>query len=264
VHADVADLSRLGVRLLVPVNQIGLPAGANLSEIARQVRYLLTQDVQAQFHPEMLGPLVQRRIRPVRLERVDRGLPTVEIGCLLDAPLTNADAAALGVVLPESGETVEEAQDRLRAEAPRHHAPRIAPSAKSDAWPSLAEALAREAQDREALLFRVYMSPIERPGRRPLVGYAEDIAPNAMHIFVPDRRDLQLDAPATSVQEITQAFCAVWGERHVLGLADGETRIWSGHARLAGVEIPKESPDALRLHMAFERSLKPNEIQLPT
>ncbi len=60
---------------------------------------------------------VVRRLRVVRIGKRAEGQTDVELGCLFDAPLVDAETAALGIVLPKPGESWDHVERRAK-EAP--------------------------------------------------------------------------------------------------------------------------------------------------
>ena len=122
VRAQVEDIGRLGARLRVTLRELGLESHAGITEVASHVRQLLTHDVVAHFCPELLGSLVQRRIEAVRVTHIHDGDEYADIGCRFDEPLTELDAAALGLPIPMEGETVEDASTLVEGKGPQTRA----------------------------------------------------------------------------------------------------------------------------------------------
>lgn len=137
VRARVADIGRLGARVHVALEELGLPPDASLVEVGRHLEDLLTEDVVAQFRPELVGSLVERHIQAVRIARESVAAPSVHVGCVFDRPLTQADAAALGLPIPMEGETSEAALAAVEGKSPRprepeHHPADVADNAFAD------------------------------------------------------------------------------------------------------------------------------------
>lgn len=254
VQADVADLSRAGARLQVPVSQLGLAGGAGLSEVARQLRLLLTKDVQTQFFPAQLGSLIQRRIHPVRIGRIIAEDPIADIGCFFNEPLSPVEAAALGLIIPMEGETFEEAQSYQKAVSPQSREPEHTSDGEVEILDEASLLAPRPSR------LRAYVIPTARPDQEPLVGYVGEASPHFLEITLPERRALELPMGCRDLGRIQAAFKAACGDTVVLGLADGETRVWSGRACLNSVEMSAQYPQGLVLTFELDRPLKPGEV----
>jgi len=132
VKARVADIGRLGARVHVALEELGLPPDAPLVEVGKHIEELLAQDVVAQFRPDLVGSLVERHIHAVRIARDSVAAPSVHVGCVFDRPLTQADAVALGLPIPMEGETPEAALAAVEGKAPHARAPEHLPSDEAD------------------------------------------------------------------------------------------------------------------------------------
>ena len=96
----VLDMSRHGLRLRVGLEDLGLEANAGLLAVWARASRALLEAAVADFDPEVLGNLVRRRLRPVRLMQSEQDAGCVEMGCAFEAPLGDDDLAALGLDLP--------------------------------------------------------------------------------------------------------------------------------------------------------------------
>ena len=95
-----ADLSRVGTRVRIPYEALGLTGGAALADLSRQAMHILGERVTVELHPDALGDLVRRTARPVRFACARGGQEYVEIGFDLRDPLTDMEAGFLGLALP--------------------------------------------------------------------------------------------------------------------------------------------------------------------
>ena len=254
MQADVADLSRAGARLQIPVDQLGLGHGANLSEVARQLRHLLTRDVHAQFFPDRLGSLIQRRIHPVRIGRIEAERPLADIGCFFNEPLSPVEAAALGMIIPMEGETLEEALTYQKAVAPEPREPQH--TADGGVEMLTLDGLGEPA----SVPIRAYIIATARPTQEPLVGYVEKANERLLEVTLTDRKVLGLPLGCRDLGRIEAAFHETCGDDVVLGLADGDQRLWSGRARLDDVTVSSRAAEGLTLTFLLDRPLKPGEV----
>ena len=123
VNGMVADISRSGFRLHLPLTEIGLQPGASLSEVSEQLHRLLTDDTAASFLPEMLGQLVTHAIWPRRLSIPTDDNSCVELAGTFDKPLTASEAAALGLPIPMENESIQDAKQRTPLNPPKARTP---------------------------------------------------------------------------------------------------------------------------------------------
>ncbi len=254
MQAAVADLSRAGARLQVPVHQLGLGGGANLSEVSRQLRHLLTKDVHAQFFPQRLGSLIQRRIHPVRIGRIEADPPLADVGCFFNEPLSPVEAAALGMIIPMEGETLEEAKTYQRAVAPYPREPHHTADGG-------VEMLILDGETTtEPIPLRAYVIPTARPNQEPLVGYLGNASTRMLEVTLQDRKVLGLPLGCRDLGRIEAAFHETCGDDVVLGLADGDQRLWSGRARLSAVNVTAQATEGFTLTFTLDRPMRPGEV----
>ncbi len=112
VDAEVTDVSCTGLRLRLADGAVGLDDTASLLEVARRLGGMLPENVETEFGA---GREVRRRVRVVRIGKRSRSDASVQLGCLLEAPFSDEEAAALDLILPKPGETWEQAERRVRA-----------------------------------------------------------------------------------------------------------------------------------------------------
>lgn len=111
VTAEVTDVSRTGLRLRLADEAVGLTKTASLLEVARRLGGMLPEDVETQFGA---GQEVTRHLRVVRIGKRSRTDASVQLGCLLETPFSDEEAAVLDLILPKPGETWEQAERRVR------------------------------------------------------------------------------------------------------------------------------------------------------
>ncbi len=131
----VMDASRSGVRLRVPGAPLGLYRMAPPALVGRQVGRILGIEFQARFHPERLGSLLSKRLRPVRIGQCEASSADVELGCVVDPPLTDDEAAMLGLGLPTLLPDGQEGELSLEARAPQVRSDLSAPASPARPTP---------------------------------------------------------------------------------------------------------------------------------
>ena len=99
----VVDMSRDGLRLRVALADLDLHPHAGLLTVWARASKALLEATLVDFDPSVLGDLVRRRIRPVRLMHSPDDPTCVEVGCAFEVPLGEDDLAALGLDLPAGG-----------------------------------------------------------------------------------------------------------------------------------------------------------------
>jgi hypothetical protein len=109
VPVKVLDLSRRGVRIAISDQTVGLSSEASLLDVARRLGGVLPEWIPLEF-PTHGG--LSRKVRVVRIGKRSGDRGEVELGCLFAEPLQDLDALQLGVVLPDEGESWEQAERR--------------------------------------------------------------------------------------------------------------------------------------------------------
>lgn len=125
IPALVRDLSRMGVRLGLSPDTLGASPSTSIGTLARQLAQLLPEEPTIELHHRLLGVLVVRRLRVVRVRPASGRPALVELGCLFDEPLDDDESAALGLALPAAGETPADARRRLSPQSPQSRQPEL-------------------------------------------------------------------------------------------------------------------------------------------
>jgi hypothetical protein len=233
LYAHAWDISRHGVGLRVPLEQLGLDPSEGMASVARRLDTVLADVMAAEFRYDVLGPLVRRGLRAVRIGRLDRARGTVELGCVLRTPLTDDELQVLGLdVPPATGVMPVPADD---AEVAMH-------DARSGRWAAYVAA-----------------APT-RPGpplRSPSVRLAEGCA--AFVLDFPEARRLPLGVERTEAGTLLTGVIESYGPQVTLFVVEEERPLWAGPARVDGLEVHGPEATALRLHLSPDRPLSPGE-----
>ncbi|MDA1194926.1 MAG: PilZ domain-containing protein [Planctomycetota bacterium] len=102
----IIDLSRTGLRLRIPGKLLGVHRLSSLVQVTRRLHETLGDQFRGELHYEMLGPLIQRTLKPCRIAKRDWEQTDVEIGCEFDIGLTAEEVGMLGMPLPAVGAEV--------------------------------------------------------------------------------------------------------------------------------------------------------------
>ena len=233
LHARTEDLSRVGALLHIPLSELGLPATASLSHVAHETTAILGDLASLELHYEVLGTLVRRMARPVRIGRREPGQEFVEVGCALRRSLTDAEVEFLGLPLPPLLSDI--------------------PDPDADADLPVSEPFVGERPVRDAPL-SVVVCASENAEATPFAAAAELVDRHGARACVPHVSDLPLLPDRPGVSGLLSAIAQAYGsDPWVVLLREGQP-VWSGGARFQSVELgPKTG--RVDLQLAFSRSL---------
>ncbi len=217
VHATTVDLSRIGVGLAIPLEEIGLGSERSLAEIGRQVTECLGDVVVASFHYELLGTLVSKGLRLVRVGRADTRGDFVEIGCTLRTALTDEEVGFLGLDLPAGGHFVDTESDEDT-------------QAEPDDQDRGTSAIVCAGRDRQATPFCASFEEVE----------------DGMCLTV-DRRRLPVLPERHDAGTLLGALIDAYGQEVFVVLLRGMRPFWSGTAVMQAVDLLRGGDVALHL-----------------
>jgi hypothetical protein len=254
LDAQVGDLSRTGLRLQVPARRLGVDPAGGLRAAAEAIARALGPSFAMDLDYRKLGPLLQRTVHLTRLTLPPGDPPRVEFCCAFDKALGDEEAAFLGQELPPVREDVPEwlpTEDvlgaclgtaTLRPEGEL----REVPSASRKGPPTAI----RPRQRYRAL---VTGSAIHAPPA--FFCHTDLVTAVGVRIRIP-RPPAIGGAGAILARLVKQLGPTV--ELRILG-EKGD--VWSGTARLSGVETPPERPDVLLVTLAFATSLSLSDLR---
>ena len=112
IDAEVADASRNGLQIKIADAAVGLRATTSLLEVARRLGGMLPESIEAR-----LGPTgaVTRFVQVARIGKRNRNDDHVHLGVRLEQPFSDEDVEVLELILPQPGESWEQAERRVRS-----------------------------------------------------------------------------------------------------------------------------------------------------
>ena len=225
-NAQVCDLSRIGTRIRIPMSELGLGERCDMGDVCEAVAIKLGNRVVATLNPEVLGMLVQRVLRIVRIGRPKNQPAFVDLGCTLRSPLFDEEVDALGVELPE----------------------RQLPTGVREARHAFDDLNRRRRASAGADLPRTnaiaYLSPAK--GRRGVPMRATDVActPTGVVLRFGNRRGHALGVQDRDPSATFNRLVHQYGLDPSLFIVENHRPVWSGPARLRAVEIDEERDEA--------------------
>ena len=227
IEAQICDLSAIGLRVRIPVRELGLEPGCDMGDMCKTVAMVLGDKIAADLNHKVLGNLVRRTLRIVRVARPsDTPEDSVDIGCMLRVPLTAEEVGALGVTLPKRHlpEGVYEAHqafdqlNRMRRES-----------------------AGAEFQRVNAIAFLTAGPGLDGPPMR-----ATDVACTDRGIVLRfgSRRGHALRVEERDPSALFQRFVREYGLDPSLLIIENQQPLWSGRARLRAVEIDTDRDEA--------------------
>ncbi len=255
VQAVALDISRRGVRLQVPGSSLGVHRLSSLVQVARRVRAVLGDTFSADLHHKLLGNLVQKRLRPIRIGQRDWVTSDVELGCRIDAGISDDEAGMLGLVLPLVG--TGEVPETLAGIAPSVREPELAPAAADVATIELSAAeLVRELEAAPTPgERRFFLEGRADAHRLPFRVELDGVTAEGAVLRIPDLTALDLDGDVSDVTRFVIAFDEAYGTEITLQALAGSTDLWKGRVQLREVELPPRLEGSAVLTVAFEREL---------
>ena len=203
--ATTLDLSRVGARIAVPRLELGLGAEADTQTIARTVNGRVGPISVADLHFQVLGALVRKGMRLVRIAVPMNEVLHIELGFEFRSPITDEEATFLGLDLPGMVNVPDDVASEPDPEAPL--CVYLCPSGTTnEIVPLLAPVISWSEND---LVLRV-------ADRRRLP-------------FVPEGRDL-----GGHFEAVTEAY----GSRTQILVAHGVHPIWFGPAVVQAIDRP--------------------------
>ncbi len=103
MDAQLHDVSRTGARICIPLVALGGVHAGDLLSLARAVDNYVGSWFNVDLNHEVLGPLLRKRVRVVRLGEGFREGEFLELGCEFSVPLSDDESCVLNLDLPPIG-----------------------------------------------------------------------------------------------------------------------------------------------------------------
>ena len=263
IEAELVDVSRTGARIRVLSSDIGHPPSLDLAETALQVAAALPPHFEARLHYQVLGPLLHRGMNMMRIAVPIDAPSLIELGCCFDRPLNLDEITALGVALPQVESAPPAAPQRLDQLIGEEPVP-VAGADDSQARPTLR---VLPPEDPEPPLIPRFTSGISARYRAYVSGTL-DVSPPTLPCWSDqlNRQAVRVRVPragyeAEDVTGATVRFTSQYGSHVQLKLVEGPVHLWTGRARVCGVELPQERAGDMLVTLAFARALRPAETR---
>ncbi len=256
VMGEVRDLSRTGLRMRVPTDDLGFSPTSNLREAAEGVAEALRDRFALDLHFEHLGPLLQRNVTLARIGLPAEAPGCVEICCQFDRELSDTDASFLETDLPPLQEVVA-------AWVPSEHLPETCSGVVTlDPCAEPPVKIPRAEHDRP--------TPCERPRQRyrALVRGTRRDAPSSFfcHTDLVTAIGVRVRIPRADYGDhVTPAMRRVvarYGREMELRIVGKEGEdLWTGAVQVNGVELPGEQRDVMLVTLGFLEPLRLSELR---
>ncbi|MDJ0974945.1 MAG: PilZ domain-containing protein [Planctomycetota bacterium] len=212
------DISRTGMRIELPLSRLMMQPSLDFAALTQALEQMLGATFMADLHHEMLGQLIRKKLRTVRVGEVDPDADLLEVGCSFEEPLRDEETVMLGIGLPPVGET--------SAAAFRNVPP---PKRRGDADED------QPAQPRP-LGYEGILHPSEGIVGEPLVGRTEGMLGSESLLAVPvNTISGAYDVPP---EPLAAALRDILGPKPRLEILDGLHMVWSGPVQLDEIEMP--------------------------
>lgn len=236
------DVSRTGLRVRVPLRDLGLADEAELPAVARRLDQRMGEACVGEIGWQTLGSLVRKVLRVARVARV-AGLPgVIDLGCELRVALDALEIEALGLDLPPLAQGVD---------------PRLF-ECEGPVDAALAAAVAADEQRGRARRRRAVLMPARERCCAPLLGEARALDEQSVLLALAAPRRLGLTSDRQDAAGLMLAFDDRFGSDLGLLLLEGEEPLWSGCSRVHGLEL-RRAENRLLLSMSLGEPLRPEE-----
>ncbi len=227
LNALSVDLSRVGTMLRVPIAELGLSPSTPLAQLGREAISALGDVITVDLHHEILGNLIQRTARPIRVGRAHPNQDYIEIGIDLLKPLSDMEVEFLGMPLPPLFHEVDVTWEP----------------------PASTESLGGDARE-----VTVVFCPADERGTRPLRIVPAQLDADGARANLGPVDCLPLAVDGHGAADVLTALAEVYGaEPNSLIFVDAQP-VWSGASRLQAVEVGAQDRE-VRLQVGFPQRL---------
>lgn len=287
IEAEIRDLSSTGIRFRLPRDVFDEMPGDVVSAM-QPLEALIGAAPVVKLHHHRLGPLVRRRVHVTRIV-LPSNATAVDVGCRFKDPLTFDETVMLGVALPAERDATTAALPRADVcqTGTRESSTDLREAAQAYPLPDVPDASARTAEEEaaarapatsndyataaQAAVTEGIQQRRYRPARLRtyVAGNGESIrcesdaiAPDAILVRL-DRRSLRRERGGPDdgqvVGDIALGLAERFGDLVRLRVAEDGKHLWSGAARVSGIDLPDDRPDLVTVEFAFEKAMTPPE-----
>ncbi len=220
-YALAEDASRTGLRLRVPLTDLGLPDEAGLPAVVQRLEQRLGEACVGELGWQTVGSLVRKVLRVARIARCPRAPSVLDLGCELRVPLDEVECEALGLPLPPLAAPVGR---RL-----------FDCAGAADA--ALAAAVALDERRPRAGRRRAVLLPGREHERAPLGAEPRSLSGETALVALDDPQRLGLAGGRLDAAALLLAFEQRFGSELTLLLLEGDEPLWAGPMQVAGLEV---------------------------
>ena len=262
LEAKLCDLSRTGLRMRVRVADLKLQATENVHVVVEAVADTLGDEFALDLDYKKFGPLLQRGVTLTRVGLVPDQPLYVELCCEFDEPLADDVLAILHQELPPiqehpepwtpepvpevrpSGTLTMRSQDDLQ-ERPVAVAttPAPAPSSPKKAAPT------KPARPPVRHRYRALVAGTSRNAPPAFFCHTDLVTAVGVRVCLPRPKD------AADVRNAMTKLVKAHGSTVDVRVLDEKADVWSGAARVTGVELPPDRADVMLVTLAYETPL---------
>jgi hypothetical protein len=251
------DISRTGLRLRAHASALGIEKAADIEATARAVGELLASEFTLNLDYEKFGPLLNHSVHLTRVGIPNDAPLFVDICCAFDEPIGDAEVAILGTELPP---LAEEPADWLPPRAPPEGCEGVVNCIPVEVEDEAAPAEAAAAPEPVRPPARPALAPVRHRYRAIVTGVAKDAPPSFFcHTDLVTAIGVRIGIPrppeAVSVTAALNSLTRAHHQGVQLRILNEDGDVWSGPARVSGVELPPDNMDTMLVTLAFDPGL---------
>ena len=256
VSAEVRDLSRTGLRLRASTESLGFPPTDKLTVAARGLAAALGPTFAIDLDYEKYGPLLQCIAVVTRIGLPPDAPDCVELCCEFQQSLGEDEAGLIGASLPDLKDTV----DTWGEAAPEGVACRGVVTMRPPRDPSEPPVRLPAAPEKT-------FTPRPRQRYRALMQGSKPKAPPALfcHTDLVTAIGVRVSLPRRSAgggaSSLFQRLVKEHGRMVELRLLGDGGELWSGPARISGVELPTSDPSRVLVTLAYATPLSMADLR---
>lgn len=245
LHAQLVDISRLGLRMRVPGAALRVHRLSSLAQISRNLTEILGVSFFGELHPDLLGSLLRKGLITTRIAKRDWEQTDVEIGCKFASALNDQEVGMLGVPLSPIGDRRQVARDQAPAPAFREPDPQAHTVRKSASEPT------------EDPVYTAFIYPAPGKSTQPLITRTKSLSSGMALLQVEKMGGWEFDS--LDVAQLVAALDDAYGHDILLRIVKEGRDIWAGPGEIKDVDVSPD-PEGICLGVAFGRQLRAEEL----